>query len=246
MGIYSISTTDARHQSRLEQALRHDLAQGELATETRLPSERQMIERYQTTRITLREALSHLEMDGLVYRENRRGWFVPGPRLVYNPLRKSDFQRMVTEQHRTARTELIEACCAIAPDTICRLLEEAAGTEFWRIRRRRLIDERLVVFVEHHLNKTLFPDILQQNLEGSLTTLYRERYGIEYDDVFFEINPIALSGLPASELNCSDGTYGLQILRVNRDQAGCIIDCDVEYWRHDAVSIKIDTRENNI
>lgn len=246
MGIYSISTTDARHQSRLEQALRHDLAQGELATETRLPSERQMIERYQTTRITLREALSHLEMDGLVYRENRRGWFVSGPRLVYNPLRKSDFQRMVTEQHRTARTELIEACCAIAPDTICRLLEEAAGTEFWRIRRRRLIDERLVVFVEHHLIKTLFPDILQQNLEGSLTTLYREQYGIEYGDVFFEINPIALSGLPASELNCSDGTYGLQILRVNRDQAGRIIDCDVEYWRHDAVSIKIDTRENNI
>lgn len=235
--------TMKRPPSKLEQAIRADLAEGRLAVDRRLPSERELAERYGTTRITLREALSHLEMDGLIFRENRRGWFVSGRRLVYNPLWRTDFQRMTREQHRHASTELIEAVSAIAPNTICELLEQPAGTEFWRIRRRRRVDERLVVFVEHHLSKAVFSDILEQNLSGSLTSLYRERYAIEYGDVSFEINPIALTGMPAAELHCSDGTFGLQIVRVNRDQSGRILDCDIEYWRHDAVSIKIDTRD---
>lgn len=227
----------------LEQTIRDDLAEGRLTVEKRLPSERELAERYQTTRITLREALSHLEMDGLIYRENRRGWFVSDRRLVYNPLWRTDFQRMTREQQRQASTELIEATSAVAPDVICELLEQPSGSEFWRIRRRRRVDGRLVVFVEHHLSKSVFPDILAQDLTGSLTSIYRERYAIEYGDVSFEINPIALTGMAAAELHCSDGTFGLQIVRVNRDQNGRILDCDVEHWRHDAVSIKIDTRE---
>jgi DNA-binding GntR family transcriptional regulator len=232
-----------RSSSKLEQAIRTDLAEGRLAVDRRLPPERELAERYHTTRITLREALSHLEMDGLIYRENRRGWFVSDRRLVYNPLWRTDFQRMTREQNRQASTELIEAVSAVAPDTICQLLEQPAGTAFWRIRRRRRVDGRLVVFVEHHLSKTVFADILEQDLTGSLTNLYRELYGIEYGDVSFEINPIALTGMPAAELHCSDGTFGLQIVRVNRDRSGRILDCDLEYWRHDAVSIKIDTRD---
>ena len=227
----------------LEQAIRNDLASGLLAINRRIPSERELAERYRTTRITLREALSHLEMDGLIYRENRRGWFVSDRRLIYNPLWRTDFQRMTREQNRQASTELIEAASAVAPDIICALLEQPAGTEFWRIRRRRRVDDRLVVFVEHHLSKTVFADMLEQDLTGSLTNLYREKYALEYGDVSFEINPIALTGLPASELHCSDGTFGLQIVRVNRDQTGRILDCDIEYWRHDAVSIRIDTRD---
>ncbi len=228
----------------LEQAIRNDLAEGRLAVDRRLPSERELAERYRTTRITLREALSHLEMDGLIYRENRRGWFVSDRRLVYNPLWRTDFQRMTREQNRQASTELIEAVSAVAPDDICALLEQPSGTEFWRIRRRRRVDDRLVVFVEHHLSKAVFADILEQDLTGSLTNLYREKYALEYGDVSFEINPVALTGMSATELHCSDGTFGLQIVRVNRDQTGRILDCDVEYWRHDAVSIRIDTRDS--
>ncbi|MDP9836978.1 DNA-binding GntR family transcriptional regulator [Neorhizobium huautlense] len=239
----STNDTITQPSSKLEQAIRVDLAEGRLAVDRRLPPERELAERYVTTRITLREALSHLEMDGLIYRENRRGWFVSDRRLVYNPLWRTDFQRMTREQNRQASTELIEAVSAIAPEAICALLEQPVGTEFWRIRRRRRVDGRLVVFVEHHLNKTVFSDILEQDLTGSLTNLYREKYALEYGDVSFEINPISLTGMPATELRCSDGTFGLQIVRVNRDQSGLILDCDVEYWRHDAVSIRIDTRD---
>lgn len=52
---------------------------GALAPSTKLPAERRLSESFSTTRITLREALGQLESQGLIYREERRGWFVSPP-----------------------------------------------------------------------------------------------------------------------------------------------------------------------
>lgn len=66
------------------QSLREQIERGLLARGSKLPSERQLSELFSTTRITLREALGQLEDQGLIYREERRGWFVSPQRLLYN------------------------------------------------------------------------------------------------------------------------------------------------------------------
>ncbi|WP_156504394.1 GntR family transcriptional regulator, partial [Oleiphilus sp. HI0066] len=53
--------------------------------EMKLPSERYLSEQHSTTRVTIREALKLLETEGLIYRENRRGWFISPPKLRYDP-----------------------------------------------------------------------------------------------------------------------------------------------------------------
>lgn len=225
----------------LEQALRRDLTSGTLLQfGNRLPSERQMIEMYSTTRVTLRLALQPMEIDGLIYRENRRGWFASGPRLVYDPLQHSNFHRMATDQGRQASTELISASSTTAPDRICDLMGCEHGSSFWCIERRRRIDGRLVLYVQHYLSKTIFPDIMRFDLNRSLSAIYQEEYGISVGSALFEINPIALRGTQAKELRCAEGAYGLEIVRQNRDQNHRIIDCDVETWRHQSISVKIE------
>ncbi len=224
----------------LEEALRRDIMSGLLAPEGRLPAERQMIETYSTTRITLRQALQRIEIDGLIYRENRRGWFIAGPRMIYDPLRHSNFHEMAREQGFEPRTELISAGSATAPPEISQLLGGGPDTEYWKIVRRRQLDGRLVLYVEHYLSREVFPDILEHDLTRSLSDMYLEIYGVGYGSAFFEINPVALRGAQARELNCADGAYGLQIIRLNRDQNGRIIDCDVEFWRHQSISVKVE------
>ena len=70
---------------------------------------RDMIERFGCTRVTLRQALQQLEAEGLVYRENRRGWFVSPQRIRYDPTRISGFMDFVSAQGRTPRTECLHA-----------------------------------------------------------------------------------------------------------------------------------------
>ena len=70
---------DGRTPSKCEQicrTLRRYIGSGHLAAGQQLPAERALSERFATTRITIKEALSSLEADGLIYRAERRGWFV--------------------------------------------------------------------------------------------------------------------------------------------------------------------------
>ena len=77
-------------------ALQEQIEHGLLPPGSKLPAERKLSEVFDTTRITLREALVQLEAQGLIYREERRGWFISPPRLAYDLIRRSRFHAMVT------------------------------------------------------------------------------------------------------------------------------------------------------
>ena len=60
----------------LETILRRKILSGDYKPETPLPSEDMLAEEYQVSRITVRQALSSLEQDGLVLRQRGKGTFV--------------------------------------------------------------------------------------------------------------------------------------------------------------------------
>ncbi|MDA7088351.1 UTRA domain-containing protein [Pseudomonas sp. SA3-5] len=224
-------------------ALQEQIEHGLLASGSQLPAERKLSEVFDTTRITLREALGQLEAQGLIYREERRGWFVSPPRLAYNPLVRSHFHAMVAGQGRVPATEVLSARLLPAPVEICELLELPALSSVIQIRRARRIDGRLVLYVEHYLNPSYFPGVLDFDLTLSLTELYASEYAIHYGRVRFDIVPTALHNEAAAALKVAVGSPALRIVRVNRDQHGRIIDCDLEFWRHDALHVSVEVPE---
>lgn len=224
-------------------ALQEQLEHGLLPSGSQLPAERKLSEVFATTRITLREALGQLEAQGLIYREERRGWFVSPPRLAYNPLVRSHFHAMVAEQGRLPATEVLSARLQPASASICALLELPACSSVLQIRRARRIDGRLVLYVEHYLNPAYFPGLLEFDLTLSLTDLYASQYGIRYGRVRFDILPTALPVEAAAALKVAVGGPALCITRINRDQHGRLIDCDIEYWRHDALRVSVEVPE---
>lgn len=222
------------------QALQEQIEHGLLSSGCKLPAERKLSEVFDTTRITLREALVQLEARGLIYREERRGWFISPPRLDYDLVERSHFHAMVRAQGREPSTQLLSAQRVPAPAMVCDCLGLAPLSSVVRISRARRIDGRLVLYVEHHLHAQYFPDILEQDLSLPLTELYAQHYDIEYGRVRFEMAPTALYGDAAAALKVSEGSPGLRILRINEDRDGRVIDCDVEYWRHDAIRVQVE------
>ncbi|ACT05604.1 transcriptional regulator, GntR family [Dickeya chrysanthemi Ech1591] len=220
-------------------ALTARIRQGEFAG-GRLPSERTLSEQFSTTRITLREALTLMESQGIIYRELRRGWFISPPRLSYNPLHRSHFHEMAEKQGRRAQTDVLDAGVIPAVAAVARHLEVAEGTEIYCIRRLRRLDGRAVLYVEHYLNPAYFPDLLSGDLTQSLTNYYLSQYGIRYGRVRFTMLPTPLPSVAAPVLKLAPGSPALFITRINRDQHDRIIDCDYEYWRYDALYIDVE------
>ena len=218
-------------------ALQEQIEHGLLPPGSKLPAERKLSEVFDTTRITLREALVQLEAMGLVYREERRGWFISPPRLAYDLIRRSHFHAMVSAQGRVAHTQVLSARLQPASAMICAMLELPALSSVIQICRARRIDQRLVLYVEHYLKPEFFPGILDFDMEQSLTELYARQYDLRYGQVRFEMVPTALHAEAAAALKVSVGSPGLRIARINYDQQGRLIDCDLEYWRHDAIHV---------
>ncbi|OOV87457.1 UTRA domain-containing protein [Oceanospirillum linum] len=221
--------------------LKEQIAGGIYTSQRKLPSERELSELFKTTRITLKEALIALETEGLIYREERRGWFVSPPRLRYNPLSRSHFHRMVEEQQRQASTQVLTVKTELASSEISKVLQLKTLQPIHRIQRLRSVDNRVVLFVENCLISALFPDLLHHDLSQSLTALYKKHYGFETARSRFDVIPTAAPEQVAKALNLAEGQQVLKICRVNYNQQGVVMDCEYEYWRPDAMMIEIES-----
>ncbi|WP_105901187.1 UTRA domain-containing protein [Vibrio gangliei] len=227
----------------IKSIIKDRISSGTLGRRSKLPSERELSELFNTTRITIKDVLVSLETEGLIYREGRKGWYVSPPRICYNPLSRSHFEKMVQEQHRQARTELVTVRTDIAYGEYAQALEIDSLSSIHIIERVRFIDDRAVLLVENCLKSELFPNILEFDLATSLTHLFSNTYGYQTKRSKFEVFPTSAPKHVAKALGLSEGQPILKICRVNYKQDGELMDCEFEYWRPDAVMIKIDSGE---
>jgi len=65
----------------LKEALKQQIISGHLAPHSTIPSEPELVASYHVSRATVRQALSELVREGLLYREHGRGTFVSDPRV---------------------------------------------------------------------------------------------------------------------------------------------------------------------
>lgn len=222
---------------KVKQQIQQQINNNNIGVGDKLMSERNLAQQLNTTRITLREALFALELEGKIYRQDRRGWFVTPPALIYNPTKTSNFYTLARNQGRAARTELLDAQIVSAESAIAELLRITVGSPVAAINRVRFLDDRPVVYVTHYVLLDYFPNLLNHDLSLPLTDIYHQHYGILYQQINYQVRSSIFSGAKARAIRAAEGAPALQIQRVNFDQFGRLLDCDIEHWRHDAVIV---------
>lgn len=227
----------------IKQAIQERIGSDAYKLGARLPSERQLCLEFETSRVTLHEILIQLEAEGLIYREERRGWFVSPPRFVYDPQSRGHFTLSALQQGRVPSTRVIDRQLVKPPARVVELLDLPPGTKMACIRRVRSIDGRAVLYVEHYYQADVFPGLFEHDLSVSLTELYRDTYGFHYGRMKYQITPTAVSGDAAAALRVASGSPALLVTRVNHGLDNGIRDCDFEYWRHDAILIEVDVAD---
>ncbi|MGY3571849.1 phosphonate utilization transcriptional regulator PhnR [Vibrio sp. SCSIO 43135] len=223
---------------KIKDAIVEQIDSGMLAPRQKLPAERKLAESFDTTRVTLREALSLLEAEGKIYREDRRGWFISPAPLRYDPTQTLNFTNMALGQNRQPRTELVAAKGILANKQAASLLDLQPFSDVYRVDRVRYLEDRPVVYVTNYIRPELFPNLLDFDLSNSLTDIYREHFGVVYQKIRYRISTSSLLGETAQALRATSGTPAMVVERINYNQSGELIDCDIEYWRHDAISIE--------
>ena len=223
---------------KIKEILVEQIETGLLQARQKLPSERKMAEAFSTTRVTLREALGSLEAEARLYREDRRGWFVCPEPLRYDPRLTLNFVDMAKQQGREALTKLVLAKQTLATKKTAKLLQVPMLTELYQLERVRYLEQRPVVYVVNYIKAEYFKNLLDHDYVQSLTTTYQQHYSVSYRRTRYRVSTTSLFGEVALALRATSGSPAMLVERTNYDQLGRLIDCDLEYWRHDAICIE--------
>lgn len=219
--------------------LKSQIAAGKLSTQDKLPSERQLSDRFNASRITAREALLQLEKEGVIYRLNRRGWFVSPTRLVYDPTSPATFNQMLASQNRIGETTPISCELTEAPKAIAAVMELSEGSPVYLIKRLRSVEHRPILIEQIYVDANLCPGLLKHDFSQSLTEIFATHYQKEVTQTDVHMFATSLDEQTAQELQVSTGSPCLEIKRCRFTDDGRVLEYDIEYWRHDAVELRM-------
>src|SRR4051794_17616056 len=156
--------------AQIETWLEDAVAGGKLGPGDRLPPERELAERLQVSRMTLRQALDSLERRGLLARRVGRdgGTFVAEPRIELAGL------AALSDQLR-ARGLAAGARVLSTRERAASAAEAALGARVFDVVRVRLADGEPVALERGVYSASAYPGLLDEPLDGSLYELMRRR-----------------------------------------------------------------------
>jgi len=162
----------------IAQAIVQTVREGMLAYNEQLPSERDLAERYQVSRLTARQAIDELVKRGVAYRLQGKGTFLARPQ-IRRASGLMSFSDELLQRGLEPTSKVIQQAVVEAPQPVAETFQIAVGTLIFQLNRVRLGNGLPFVIEYAYLNPTLFPNIEQENFETqSLFTVIRTRYGI--------------------------------------------------------------------
>ena len=216
---------------------------GELHRGARLPSERTLHEVLGVARGTLRDALTLLETEGTIHRLERRGWLVSSPRIRYDPTTLEGFHTFVSAQGRKPTTRTLSKQLVPVNAEASSVFGLDRNDPIFLILRRRYIDARPVLLEHIYVDPQRFPRLIDHDLDGSLSSLLRDTYGIQTTHAQVTMYPSILTGPVAQELNVAQGTPSLYISRICRCEDGYITEYNQNFWHYNALKLVMNVRD---
>ncbi len=214
--------------------LREKIAEGAYAVNDALPTERELVETYQVSRMTIRQALSELVNEGILVRRKGIGTFVAPPKIEQALSSLTSFTEDMVQRGMKAGSRIV-SFKEMLPDPIIRkTLGLSAGEKVFECARLRLADEEPMALETTSLVASICPGLRQEDLENqSLYKLLTERWGIQLDHATQSLEPILAPPYEATLLHVAPGSPLLFMHRVTYDQNGRAFESVKSLYRGD-------------
>jgi GntR family transcriptional regulator len=180
---------------------------GRLAPGEMMPPEWDLTNLYGVSRLTVRQAFSRLEREGIITRRHGIGTFVSSPPTTQLVPSRMSFTQKMQQIGKAPSSKVIGFQTIPATEEIARQLHLEAGDPVIELSRIRYADGEPIMHELSYLPAERFPELTEENLgEGSLYEFLGSRYRINIKAVEQSLQPINLTQRQASLLDVEPDT----------------------------------------
>jgi GntR family transcriptional regulator len=220
--------------------LREQIEQGTYEVDEQLPSEKQLGEQFDVSRVTVRRALQTLESEDYIYRRQGLGSFVKERRAAQGLVRLTDFAQDMAQAGLKASSRVEHHAPETSPPAVAVHLDTDDQTVM-RLDRLRLGDERPVAF-----DRTWLPLFYAQLLEDhdleeeTIYQILEAEYDIPILQGHYRITAANADATIAARLGVDDGEALLLIERLSLSEGDKRVYFQRRYYRSDRVAYELE------
>jgi GntR family transcriptional regulator len=142
----------------------------------KLPSERELCDIYELSRITVRQALQELEREGYIYKLHGKGTFVAPKSYHQHLVKLYSFTEQMKELGKQPTTKVLSFKEIMVDQRLATQMDLHLNDEVFQIIRLRLADGEPLMYETSYIPKETFPGLKELDL------MERPMYDIFYED----------------------------------------------------------------
>ncbi|MCC5801764.1 GntR family transcriptional regulator [Rossellomorea vietnamensis] len=163
----------------LKEILKDRIKSGDLRTGELIPSERELVEQYEISRPTVRQAVNELVSEGLLRKEHGKGTYVAKPKISQWFLENlTSFSDEMVEKGLEYSTKVLKKTIVSADSTLVEIFGDRYKS-YYRLDRLRFVKNEPYVLVTTYLPVGTAEDLLDEDFENaSLYKTLEAKYGL--------------------------------------------------------------------
>lgn len=136
----------------------------EFNVDEKLPSERELCEIYDLSRITVRQTLQELEREGYIYKLHGKGTFVSPMSYNQNLIKLYSFTEEMKKMGKIPTTQVLSFREIALDERLASKMKLAPLDDAFQIIRLRLADNEPLMFETSYIPKRTFPNLTEKDL----------------------------------------------------------------------------------
>jgi GntR family transcriptional regulator len=142
--------------------------EGKLKPGDKIPSENELCEQFEVSRMTIRQAINNLVEQGYLHRKRGIGTFVQLPKVEQKLQSMTGFTEDMLARGLRPSSELLSFQIVSATAKVAQKLQLEEGSPVYEVRRIRLADEEPIALETTYLSPSLVKGINEEILQYSL------------------------------------------------------------------------------
>lgn len=218
----------------IEQYLKKLIDQKQLKAGEQIPTERELTERFQVSRMTVRQALSNLVNAGVLIRIKGKGTFISGDQKIEKQLNSvNGFSEDMRLRGLNPTSKLLEFKQILADERTSGFLGVDVGDPIFIIKRIRRANHESLAIDTSFVPSAIVPNLTAADMEHSLYDYFEQKLGLAIDHAEQSFEAVLVSKKEAELLEIPENLPILLIGRLTFSRSGERLEYTQSLYRAD-------------